>query len=228
MKNIDLIVFDLAGTTVHDNKDVHRVLRNVLKQIDVTISIEDANRVMGIPKPVAIRQLLSEQNYPSITDEFIDSIHKSFVSQMVGFYKTSPEVKEKEGVSDTFRKLKAAGIKIVVDTGFDRIVTNAVLERMGWQTQGLIDASVTSDEVERGRPYPDLIFKAMELTHITDVKRVAKVGDTAFDLQEGSSAGCGLVVGITSGAFSKEELEKEIHTNLILQIPEIMAILEII
>lgn len=227
MKNIDLVVFDLAGTTVYDNKDVHRVLKNVLQQVGVYISIDDANRVMGIPKPVAIRQLLTEQHHPLITKEFIDAIHNSFVSQMVEFYKTNTEVKEKEGVSDTFKKLKAAGIKVVVDTGFDRIVTNAVLDRMGWQKQGLIDASVTSDEVERGRPHPDLIFKAMELTHIANVKRVAKVGDTASDLQEGSSAGCGLVIGITSGAFSREQLETEIHTHLITQIPEIVEILEI-
>ncbi len=228
MKNIQLVVFDLAGTTVYDNKDVHRVLQYALKEKNITISIEDANKVMGIPKPDAIQQLLEEQNYPIITKKFIDSIHHIFVEKMINFYKTDPLVIEKEGVSNTFQKLKQAGIKVAVDTGFDRLVTNAVLERMGWISKGLIDASVTSDEVERGRPFPDLIFKVMERTGVTDVKLVAKVGDTASDLQEGTSAGCALVVGITSGAFSSAELEKEVHTHLIFQIPEILTILEIV
>ena len=70
-----------------------------------------------------------------------------------------------------------------------------------------------------------MIFKAMELTGVRDISKVAKVGDTAFDLQEGNSAGCSLVVGVTTGAFSKEELEKEEHTHLIEQIPEMMRIL---
>ncbi len=228
MKEIELVVFDLAGTTVYDNKDVHRVLRSALLEANVTITIADANQVMGIPKPDAIRHLLEEQNYPTITLELIESIHQRFVSQMVDFYQTNPEVKEKEGVSATFRKLKEAGIKVAVDTGFDRIVTNAVLTRMAWVENGLIDISVTSDEVTNGRPMPDLIFKAMELLGVKDVKKVAKVGDTASDLHEGHSAGCGMVIGISSGAFSKEQLEQEPHTHIIHQIPEILDILEII
>jgi phosphonatase-like hydrolase len=182
---------------------------------------------MGIPKPDAIKQLLEEKKYQLITGELIDSIHQSFVAKMVDFYKTDLQVSEKEGVSTTFKKLKEAGIKVAIDTGFDRIITNVVLERMGWVKKNLIDVSVTSDEVERGRPFPDLIYKVMELTGVTDAKLIAKVGDTASDLHEGTSAGCGFVIGITSGAFTREQLEWEPHTHLIDHIPEILNVLEI-
>ena len=40
---IELVVFDLAGTTVKDNQDVHRVLRVALRHAGVDISLEDAN-----------------------------------------------------------------------------------------------------------------------------------------------------------------------------------------
>ena len=224
---IELIVFDLAGTTVEDNKDVQRVLKNVLANFEVEITIEDANAVMGIPKPVAIEQLLRKKYYGNkgIISEWIKEIHGMFISEMTHFYRTDLSVIEKEGVSESFRVLKENGINVVVNTGFDRLITNTLLKRMGWMNDGLIDASVTSDEVLRGRPYPDMIFKAMELTGVRDISKVAKVGDTASDLQEGNAAGCAIVVGVTTGAFSKEELEKEEHTHLIEQIPEMMSIL---
>jgi phosphonatase-like hydrolase len=224
---IELIVFDLAGTTVKDNKDVHRVLQQALAIHHVAISIEDANAVMGIPKPVAIRGLL-EKRYigtRTIDEAWIHEIHTVFVQTMIEFYKTDPSVGEKPGVSETFRKLKESKLKVVVDTGFDRQITDPLLDRLGWKKAALIDASVTSDEVDRGRPFPDMIFRAMELTGVQNSSRVAKVGDTASDLQEGNAAGCSLVIGVTTGAFSREELSKEKHTHLIENVHEVLEII---
>ncbi|HEY8937196.1 MAG TPA: HAD hydrolase-like protein [Cyclobacteriaceae bacterium] len=229
MMKIELVVFDLAGTTVKDNKDVHRVLQHALVKHDVEISIEDANEVMGIPKPTAIRQLL-EKCYTGnrqIDEEWITEIHEAFVNEMISFYEYDESVGEREGVSTMFQKLKWNNIKIAVDTGFDRPITTPLLKRLKWLENNLIDASITSDEVLKGRPYPDMIYRAMELTGMKDVKRVAKVGDTASDLNEGTSAGCGLVIGVTSGSFTREELLKEKHTHLVEKAPDVLEILEI-
>jgi phosphonatase-like hydrolase len=224
---IELIVFDLAGTTVKDNKDVHRVLKSALAKHGVDISIDDANAVMGIPKPTAIRELLQKRGGDRrlITDERIDRIHKDFVRDMIDFYRTDEAVGEKGGVSELFRKLKDRKLKVYVDTGFDRPITNALLDRMGWHKEKLIDGSVTSDEVNHGRPYPDMIYRAMQLCGIEDPQRVAKVGDTASDLQEGTAAGCGLVIGVTDGAFTREMLQQEIHTHLVDRVTDVISIL---
>jgi phosphonatase-like hydrolase len=223
----DLVVFDLAGTTVKDNQDVHKVLQAAMAKIDVHITMEEANVIMGIPKPVAIRQLLEEKNYAAITTDLIEGVHADFVEKMILFYETDESVGEKEGVSQTFAALKANGIKIAVDTGFDRPITNAVLKRMGWIERNLIDTSVTSDEVEHGRPAPDLIYEAMKRTGITQVDKVAKVGDTSSDMNEGTQAGCQWVVGVTTGSYSRASLMKEPHTHLIDQLPELLPILGI-
>ncbi|MFM7852922.1 MAG: HAD hydrolase-like protein [Flammeovirgaceae bacterium] len=223
--HIDLAVFDLAGTTVKENFDVQRTLQGAFKKLGLNITIEQANKVMGIPKPIAIRELLEKIQHHTITDEFITHIHSVFVSDMISFYQNDPSVEENEGVSETFKKLKEHGIKIIVDTGFDRPIVDALLARLGWEESGLIDGSVTSDEVPYGRPHPDLIFKAMSLAGVTDVKRVAKIGDTISDLGEGTSAGCGLVIGIISGAFSQEQLMAVPHTHIIQRIPQVLEIL---
>ncbi len=224
---IDLVVFDLAGTTVKENFDVQRILKNSFDKAGFEITIEQANKVMGIPKPIAIRQLLESLKHQLISEELIRSIHADFVNEMIAFYQNDQTVQENEGVSKTFKRLKEKGVKVMVDTGFDRPIVDALLTRMAWLENGLIDGSVTSDEVAHGRPHPDLIFRAMEIANVTDVKRVAKVGDTISDLQEGSAAGCGWVIGIASGAFSKEQLAEGPHTHLIISIPEIMPILDL-
>jgi phosphonatase-like hydrolase len=114
------------------------------------------------------------------------------------------------------------GVKIFVDTGFDRVTTSALLARVKWIDQGLIDGSVTSDEVAHGRPHPDMIFKAMQIAGVREAGKVAKVGDTQSDMLEGTRAGCRWVIGVTSGAYTKTDLEKEPHTHLVEQVPEIL------
>ena len=95
-----LIVFDLAGTTVNDNKDVHHVLQRVFKKIHIRISIQEANEVMGIPKPIAIRSLLERHKYPYISEMLVLEMHAHFVLKMTKFYQDHASVTEKEGASD--------------------------------------------------------------------------------------------------------------------------------
>ncbi len=220
-----LIVFDLAGTTVDGADRVPYFLQKALADYNVTVPFADANELMGLPKPLAIRELLQRHASPVlITDELIDKIHQRFVQDMTDYYQNSPDVKEKEGASETFELLKKHNVKVVVDTGFDRMITDAILERLHWKSRNLIDNSVTSDEVENGRPHPDMIYRAMQLTQVDDTKLVAKVGDTASDMQQGDSAGCGWVIGVTTGAYTPEELLKQPHTHLIRTLAELKSI----
>jgi phosphonatase-like hydrolase len=223
-----LVVFDLAGTTVKDNRDVHRVLQAAMHKHDIEITLEDANDVMGIPKPVAIEELIDKRYWGKrvVSEDWIESIHQDFILEMIHFYETDASVGEKEGVSETFKKLKEKGIKIAVDTGFDRGITNALLSRLGWLKNNLVDCSVTSDEVANGRPYPDMIYEAMRRTAISNSLHVVKVGDTVSDILEGRAAGCGLVIGVTSGAFSGDVLQHKNPHHLIEQIPELLALME--
>ncbi|WKN43410.1 HAD hydrolase-like protein [Tunicatimonas pelagia] len=225
LPSVKLIVFDVAGTTLADHQEVHHCLQKALARADVSISYEEANRVMGYPKPRAIRLLLQGhwEDHSVITSERIEVIHDDFVLSMVEHYQNAPDVRPKEGVLETWQALRSAGVIIALDTGFSRPIADAIIERLHWQDY--INTSVTSDEVKQGRPHPDMIFTAMERTGVGDVSEVAKVGDTASDMQQGTAAGCGWVVGVTTGAYSAADLEKEPHTHLIEQLPELLPIL---
>lgn len=210
-----LVIFDLAGTTVADNNDVARVLAETLQGFGVSVTIHEANALMGIPKPIAIRELLAGKKQFRLLDvDTVNIIHEAFREAMIQFYRNDASVQEMDGATEIFRKLKSAGTKVAVDTGFDRIITDALLERLGWMRDGLLDTSVTTDEVPNGRPHPDMIFEAMRRTGITDARLVVKVGDTPSDLQEGAAAGCGCVIGMTGGATSPEVLKHYPHHYL--------------
>jgi phosphoglycolate phosphatase-like HAD superfamily hydrolase len=84
---------------------------------------------------------------------------------------------------------------------------------------------VTSDEVERGRPHPEMIRQLMKDVGVADPQRVAKVGDTSADLLEGKNAGCGLNIGVTQGSSTRQQLEQFPHDHLIGSVAELPGLL---
>ena len=222
--DIELVVFDMAGTTLNDDDGVNRCLRAALEPLGVRATRDAVNSVMGIPKPEALRQLITRYERPGLLPE-IAAIHEDFVRRMIEFYRTDPSVREIAGAEATFRRLHAGGIKVALDTGFTRDIVQVVLDRLGWNDTELVDATVTSDEVERGRPHADMIEKAMRDLGVKDARRVAKVGDTPADLEQGTASGCGLVIGVTAGSHTAHELKPFAHTHLIRTVAELPALL---
>jgi phosphonatase-like hydrolase len=222
--NIELVIFDLAGTTVNDQDGVNRAVRDALAQVGVSTSREAVNEVMGIPKPVALRRLLEGKGRQDLLPR-LDAIHQDFVARMICFYQTDPSVYEIPGSSDVFRRLRAAGIKVALDTGFSRDIVEVILDRLAWNDRELVNLTVTSDDVPRGRPHPDMIERAMSELGVRDARRVAKVGDTPADLEEGTRAGCGMVIGVTGGSHTAEQLRSCPHTHLIGSVAELAGLL---
>ncbi|NJL99204.1 MAG: HAD hydrolase-like protein [Synechococcaceae cyanobacterium SM2_3_2] len=221
---IELVVFDMAGTTVKDNHDVSRALITAFESVGIPLSVADTNPVMGYPKPEAVRILLERNTTTPVSPDQIDKIHQLYRKTILNFYRMDPDVGEKEGAAATFLALHQKGIKVALDTGFDRMTANILLHRLGWIEQGLIDASVTSDEVDRGRPAADMIHEAMRRTRVKNIAHVAKVGDTPADLQQGSRAGCGYVIGVTTGSHDAAILAQEPHTHLIESLEQVLDI----
>lgn len=217
--NIQLAIFDMAGTTVHDEDFVTKSLCRSLAAFDfVHITLEAANKVMGMAKPEAIKALIREFYPEQLHSAPMQEIHQAFLKTMKDFYQHSPEIREIEGATATFKHLKSMGIKVGLDTGFSRDITDIIIERLGWNLDGILDVSVASDEVNNGRPHPDMILMAMKKTGVSDVKSVAKIGDTPVDLLEGSNAEVGLNIGVLSGTGDKSTLEKYPHTHLVSSI----------
>jgi phosphonatase-like hydrolase len=212
---IALVVFDLAGTTVEDDDAVNEALRIALRSAAVEADRDEVNRVMGLSKPEAIARILAARRGTAPGTEEVDAVHEAFVRAMLGHYAGDGAVRPVDGVGETFDALHRAGTRVAIDTGFPRVIAEAVLAQTRWLERGKVDALVASDDVARGRPYPDMIHEAMRRLGIEDVRAVAKVGDTPSDLAEGRRAECGLTVGVTYGTHTRAELEAFPHDALV-------------
>ena len=112
---------------------------------------------------------------------------------------------------------------MALNTGFDRVVTNLLLSRLGWD-RDLVDAVVCGDDVARGRPAPDMIFRCMKLTGVAGADSVANVGDTMLDLQAGYNAGMRWNIGVLTGAHERALMAAQRHTHLLGSVAELPAL----
>ena len=126
-----------------------------------------------------------------------------------------------------FAALHRKGIRIALNTGFTRSITDTILHRLRWDDRHpYIDKTICSDEVVHGRPYPDMIRALMTDLGITSPDRVLKIGDTEVDIEEGRNAGCGQVVGVTTGAYTREQLESYHPDFIIDDLRELLPMIE--
>ncbi|WP_128547372.1 HAD family hydrolase [Larkinella soli] len=236
MSLIQLVIFDMAGTTVRDRKEVEGCFAEAARQTGLIVSGERITAVQGWAKRFVFETLWTEQlgaGDPSIPER-VDHSYAVFRDILENHYRTQ-SVEPTEGCLDTFRLLREQGIAIALTTGFYRKVTNIILERLGWNAglddqyrgtpESLIQLSVASDEVAQGRPAPDLIFRVMETLGISDPQAVVNLGDTPSDLESGRRAGVRLSLGITNGTHTADQLRPYDSDGLIGSLRELPAFL---
>ncbi len=223
--DVDLVVFDMAGTTVRDEGGgVSRCLREALAAEGVEAAPAAVDAVMGLPKPEALARLVATSSRAEALAPRIGALHADFRRRMLDHYENAPDVGEIPGSAAAFARLRAGGVRVALDTGFDRGIAGAVLARLGWAVGPTLDAWIASDEVARGRPHPDMIRALMQRLDLAEPGRVAKVGDTPADLEEGTRAGCGLVVGVCSGSHTAVQLAACPHTHLVACAADVPAL----
>jgi phosphonatase-like hydrolase len=208
-QTVELVVFDIAGTTVQDNGAVTDAFKTALHQYGYLVRESEISLLMGYKKTKAIEILLKmyEQHPDTITDSLIDRIHCLFLKQMVNYYSTSEDVAPAPDAEEVFARLKEMNIKVALNTGFSREITEVILSRLGWIRNKKVDYVISSDEVESGRPEPFMIWNIMQQAKVKDPKQVIKVGDTEVDINEGKNAKCLYSIGITTGALSRQQLK---------------------
>jgi phosphonatase-like hydrolase len=207
--SIELVVFDIAGTTVADKGNVNDFFRKAFSNAGIIVRASDVNEVMGYRKREAIEIIVEKYNFGFENDaELIDAIHEDFTKQMVAFYETYEGLSRLPFAEKVFLELQHNKVKVALNTGFTRAITTPILKRLGWDKASFINAVICSDEVPEGRPHPYMIQELMHKLKINNPENVVKVGDTKVDIEEGQNAGCGVVVAVTTGAYTKEQLVK--------------------
>jgi phosphonatase-like hydrolase len=239
MKKIQLVVFDMAGTTVKDNDEVLYCFLEAAKNTGLHADKKTCNPMMGWSKKLVFETLWQHQigaNDPTYQKK-VDESFAQFRSVLEHYYRTET-VSPTAGCLEIFSWLKSQGIKIALNTGFYREVTDIILNRLGWDTglnsdyiggeESIIQASITPSEIyhQEGRPAPFMIQKAMYRLGVINPQTVIYIGDTPSDLASGKNANCLLSLGVTNGTHTHAQLESCEQDGLLDSLIDLKSVIE--
>lgn len=222
---IKLVVFDMAGTTIDEDNVVYKTLQSAINQaghnFDLTTILREG---AGKEKLQAIKDILIQAGHQHVETAALP-IFEVFKKQLEQAY-LNLEVKEQPGASMLFAALQSKGIKVVLNTGYDRTTAMHLIQKIGWEEAKDFDLLITASEVTAGRPAPDMIELAIQKLNIESAANVLKIGDSIVDIQEGKNANCGVTLGITTGAQTRAQLEQAAPDQVINHLKEVLNFIE--
>ncbi len=133
------------------------------------------------------------------------------------------QVRPFPGTGQVLGGLAATGCRLGVLTTLPRPVLHAVLAAVGWQE--LFDVTLSTDEVPRGCPAPDIALAAMLRVGVGDVSELAMVHSTGAGVESGRRAGAGLVAGVLTGPHSAARLTASGATHIMPSIADLPGVL---
>lgn len=205
----ELVVCDLAGTTIHDRGEVPAAFEQALREAGLVYDAAEVSAWRGASKREVVARLVARQEGGGTIEA--DRVYRRFRELLLQRLAAAGPL-SLPGVHQTLVQLKADRCRLAATTGFDRDVVETILAAVPWAE--LLDAWVCGDDVPQGRPAPFMIFRAMERCGVVDVRRVAVVGDTRLDLEAAWNAGAGWRIGVLTGAHDRATLAAAPHTHL--------------
>jgi len=220
-----MVVFDMAGTTVDENMVVYKTLQKAINEAGFNFTMEQVlAEGAGKEKIDAIKSILTTYA-PTDVEALADGIYQNFIVLLEQAY-NALEILPQNNAKELFQALKQRNILVVLDTGYNEKTARSLIAKLGWKEGVVFDGLVTATDVAHNRPYPDMVWLAMERFGITDAHQVAKVGDTIIDIEEGRNAGCALSIGITTGAHTLEQLQSANPDDIINDLLELLPLLD--
>lgn len=194
---LELVVLDMAGTTVLDDGVVETAFQRAAERTGVADrmpwdeAIDHVRATMGQSKIDVFTHLAGgDRDAAERATAAFEGAYAEIVAEQ--------GVAEVPGAADAIQGLKDAGLAVVLTTGFAPVTRDALLDGLGWH--GLVDLALSPVDAGRGRPAPDLVLTALIRTRTSSVASIAVVGDTVSDIESGRRAGAGFVAGVLTGA----------------------------
>jgi phosphoglycolate phosphatase len=196
---IELICFDMAGTTLLDDGLVLEAFRRTIDDLDVLG--DEAERAeayvietMGQSKIEVFSVLFDERADQANT---LFEHHYAAAVRDVG-------VREVPGARASVEILKSRGFAVALTTGFSPQTRETLIDALGWDD--LFPLRISPADAGRGRPSPDMILLCALGARVSAVQTIMVVGDTASDMQAGRRAGASHCVGVLSGTDGEKRL----------------------
>ncbi|MHB8379371.1 MAG: HAD hydrolase-like protein [Acidimicrobiales bacterium] len=190
--NVELICFDMAGTTVNDEGLVLSAFRRTIHEF--ALSVDEAHAALSY-----VIETMGQSKIEVFTVLFGDRAHAANEAFERHFIEAVNDVGvcEVPGARSTAERAKYLGIGVALTTGFSRATREVLIELLGWNE--LFPLRVSPSDAGRGRPLPDMVLLCALRAQVSSVQSIMVVGDTTSDMQAGRHAGVGQCVGVLSG-----------------------------
>ncbi len=225
---IRLAVFDWAGTTVDFGcqAPVAAFIAG-FKAKGLDISPRTARGPMGMEKRDHIKAITAVPEVARawrmihgrpVTDNDIDEMYGEFVPHLLATLESNSGLIP--GVTKAAEALTEKAITIGSTTGYFRQAAD-IVAAFAAKAGFTPIVSISSSDVTHGRPYPWMIFKAMEACNICPPEAVVNIGDTEVDMIAGRNGGVWTVGVAATGnelGLTQTELEALDHDTRHLKI----------
>jgi HAD superfamily hydrolase (TIGR01509 family) len=132
--------------------------------------------------------------------DLYDNLEKMGLSREIGVFCNDVYSNHLDSVRiypDTKNTLqKLSGYKKGIITNTPKVCAYEIMKQ--FDLEKYFDVVITSDDVNKAKPDPEIVLKACEFLDV-EPKDVVLVGDTNSDIQAGKAAGC-TVIGVNIGA----------------------------
>ncbi|MFE6037611.1 phosphonatase-like hydrolase [Streptomyces sp. NPDC056452] len=216
----NLIVLDMAGTTVADGGLVEQAFASAAERLGVepgsadhTEKLDYVRATMGESKISVFRHLFGDEDRAQQANTAFEEAYGELVDG--GLVAPVP------GAPEAIEELRAAGRTVVLSTGFGRATQDAILGALGWRDLAALTLC-PADAGGRGRPYPDMVLAAFLRTGaVDDVRSIVVAGDTSYDMLSGVRSGAGIVAGVLTGAHDEDQLDRHGATHVLRSVAEL-------
>ena len=177
---IDAVVFDMDGVLVDTERLWDEVREALTEEWGGRYTPEAQEAMMGMSSREWSRYLHETVGLR----EPPDVINREVVRRMLARYETDLPVVP--GAVEAVHRLTDGGLRLAVASSSNRELIDAVLRRLG--LTGLFEVTVSSEEVPRGKPAPDVYLEAALRLGVAPARCIA-VEDSASGIRAAHAAG---------------------------------------
>jgi HAD superfamily hydrolase (TIGR01509 family) len=180
---VDGVVFDMDGVLIHTEHVWDAVREQLTRETGGRWRAGAQEAMMGLSSGEWSRFMHEELQVPLPPEE----INAQVVERLSEAYRR--EIPAIDGASEAVRRL-AQGFRLAVASSSNRPLIDLVIELLG--VADCFAATVSSEEVPRGKPFPDVYLEAARQLGI-DPSRLVAVEDSSNGLRAAHAAGLGVV-----------------------------------
>jgi HAD superfamily hydrolase (TIGR01509 family) len=195
-----VFLFDLDGTLVDSVYQHVLAWKEALDHEGIELSVWRIHRRIGMSGGLFMNQLLRETNQ-EISTERVEHLRRLHAE---AYHRRAAEIRPLPGARELLQTLDACGLRWAIATSGRMETAAPNLQALG--VDPAVTPVVTRDQVKYAKPDPDLFLAAASRLN-APIETAVIVGDSIWDML--AARRCrGLGVGLLSGGYGMEELER--------------------